>query len=606
MVAPSFDSRRARTLRRVRRLLPRGVHEPCALDIAAPRVGEDLCVQQRAQVHEPLILRRPAVSEDLLVRLLPPSGVARGKQFAAGPVVEVPREDRNAGEAKPRQGKPRKSYKEHRLPNDTLRQTMTVWDLLLPLLHPPLPLGAGAESCDLPHPLYRYQVDGIVFLRDARSALLADEMGTGKTVMSTVAMRLLFRSGALRRALVVVPLSVVGVWDRHLAEWAPELGVTVVHGDARTRWADWRCPAHVWITTYDVLRGDLCASGRNDPLLPVDIARSFDLVLLDEAQSIKNAASGRTRAVLQLAPARRWALSGTPIENRIEDLQSLFDFLKPRLLPQEGLTPALAAELIAPYVKRRTKKDVMRELPPKIRQDEWLELDPAQRQAYQIAEDRARSELEELGDRVTRVHVFTRIAELKRICNFAPGNASSPKLRATVEKVEEIAAGGKKVLIFTQWVDEGVLRIAEALRPFGVVTFDGSMDAAQREAAVKTFREDPTVTAFVATVKSAGVGLTLTEASYVIHFDHWWNPAWMWQAEDRAHRRGQTEPVNVYSLWMTDTIEARVHALLEQKGMLHEEIIDGLSEGADGGRISVQEWLTTLGVPGPRRRDTSG
>ncbi len=129
MVAPSFDARRARTLRRARRLLPRGVHEPCGFDIAAPRIGEDLCVQQCARVHEPVVLRRPAVSEDLLVRLVPPSGVARGKQFAASPVVDAPKEDRNAGEARPRQGKPRKSYKEHRLPNDTLRQTMTVWEI---------------------------------------------------------------------------------------------------------------------------------------------------------------------------------------------------------------------------------------------------------------------------------------------------------------------------------------------------------------------------------------------------------------------------------------------------------------------------------------------
>ena len=143
--------------------------------------------------------------------------------------------------------------------------------------------------------------------------------------------------------------------------------------------------------------------------------------------------------------------------------------------------------------------------------------------------------------------------------------------------------------------------IAAALAPFGVVTFDARLSAAQREAAVLKFRTDPSITAFVATVKSAGVGLTLTEASYVIHFDHWWNPAWMWQAEDRAHRRGQEQPVNVYSLWMADTIESRVHALLESKGLLHEEIVDGLSEGAEAGQISVREWLDVLGLPGRRR-----
>ncbi len=620
MVAPLFDRQHARTIRRVRRVFDPRVQEPVRFDRWLDRqpvhdadgratpwtVSADLCRAHATAlaVRELQVSRRPKVSDDLLVLLTPPPGVARGKQFTPTAQVPTPGPDATPapdaapqGPQKPKGGKPRKSYKEHRLPNDTLRQTMSVWDLVLPLLHPPLPLGVDAAACDLPHPLYRYQVDGITFLRDSRSALLADEMGTGKTVMSVVALRLLIRAAKVQRALVVAPLSVIGVWDRHLAEWAPELGVTVVHGDARTRWADWRCPAHVWITTYDVLRGDLASAGRGtEPLLPQDLARGFDVVLLDEAQSIKNSESGRTRAVLQLEPKWRWALSGTPIENRIEDLSSLFAFVKPRLLPPEGLTPAMAAELIAPYVKRRTKRDVMKELPPKIRQDEWLELDVDQRKAYELAEDRARDELEELGDKVTRVHVFTRIAELKRICNFAPASATSPKLRAVLEKVEEIAAGRKKVLIFTQWVEDGVLRIAEALRPYGVVTFDGSLDAHAREAAVRAFREDASITAFVATVKSAGVGLTLTEASYVIHFDHWWNPAWMWQAEDRAHRRGQTEPVNVYSLWMADTIEARIHALLEQKGLLHQEVIDGLTEGADGGKIAVEEWLAVLGV----------
>jgi SNF2 family DNA or RNA helicase len=545
----------------------------------------------------------PGVSEDLLSRLRP-VGATFGKQFGARVAVEAvesPSAEPAKDEPRARPPRGRKAYKEHRLAQDTLRQTLSVWDLVLPMLCPPVALGASTAVCELPHPLYRYQVDGITFLRDSRAALLADEMGTGKTVMSTVALRLLFRAGSIRRALIVVPLSVVGVWDRHLLEWAPELAVTVVHGDARTRWGDWRCPAHVWITTYDVLRGDLTSTRNNEALLPADLARAFDLVLLDEAQSIKNAASGRTRAVHQLSPRYRWALSGTPIENRLGDLTSLFGFLVPRLLPPEGCDPALAARWIAPYVKRRTKRDVMRELPPKIRQDEWLELDAEQRHAYDLAEDRVRSELEDLGDQVTRVHVFSRIAELKRICNFAPGAASSPKLRATVDKVDAIAASGQKVLVFTQWVEDGVMRIADALAPYGVVTFDGSMDAHAREAAVARFREDPAVTAFVATVKSAGVGLTLTEASYVIHFDHWWNPAWMWQAEDRAHRRGQTQPVNVYSLWMADSIESRIKILLDQKGMLHEEVIDGLSEGADGGRVSVGEWLAVLGVGGGRR-----
>ncbi len=494
--------------------------------------------------------------------------------------------------------KPSKAYKTHKLPGRIVRQTLSVWDLLLPLLQPPIRLDVP-ERCDLPHSLYHYQVDGIQFLCEGRSALLADEMGTGKTVMSTVAMRLQFRAGRVSKALVICPLSLLSVWDKHIAEWAPELSRTVVHGDVKTRWADWRCPAHVYITTYDVMRGDALAPAKGeDPLLPRDMAASFDLVLLDEAQNIKNENSGRTRAVRSLQPRYRWALSGTPIENRIEDLVSLFSFVRPGLLPKEGLTPELASDLIGPYMKRRTKREVMKELPDKVRQDEWLEMDEGQLTAYRALEAKGAKDLEDLGDKVSRMHIFTLISQLKMICNFAPGAEDSPKLRLVKSKVEEIKAIGKKVLIFTQWVELGIKPIEKALREYGVVTFDGGMSKNARDAAVEKFRTDPDATVFLATVKSAGVGLTLTEASYVIHFDHWWNPAWMWQAEDRAHRRGQTEPVNVYSLWMQDSIEARVSEILQKKGCLHEEIVDGLAEGAIDGLISVQEWLQVLGVQG--------
>lgn len=496
-----------------------------------------------------------------------------------------------------RRGKPRKSYRSHSMAGGVVHQPPSIWDLVLPVLMPPLPLEFDGPTL-LPHRLYRYQIDGIDFLRSREAALLADEMGTGKTVQSTVALRLLFRDRKIGRALVLCPLSLLGVWDRHLAEWAPELAVTVVHGGAKTRWRDWRCPSHVCVTTYDTLRGDLTRPGKDrEAVLPAEIAEEFDLLLMDEAQTIKNADSGRTRAVRGVPAKFRWALSGTPIENRLDDLVSLFAVLRPGLLHAEDLSPTQAAALIGPFVKRRTKAEVMKELPPKIKQDEWLELDPDQREAYRRAEHAGKADIEALGDDVSRMHIFSLITKLKMICNFAsPDATTSPKLRAVESKVEAIQASGKKVLVFTQWLDAGVDKLAVALEPYGVVQFDARLDSRGREAAIERFRTDPDVTVFLATVKSAGVGLTLTEASYVIHFDHWWNPAWMVQAEDRAHRKGQEEPVNVYSLWMRGTIEERIHEILEQKGLLQEEILDGLSEGAMAGMISVAEWKRIIGV----------
>lgn len=512
-------------------------------------------------------------------------------------VLEPPRtfggrfRDPDESLARANRGRPRKAYREHRLPGKVVCQPPSIWDLVLPALMPPISLDFEGPAA-LPHRLYHYQCDGIEFLRSHEAALLADEMGTGKTVQSTVAMRLLFRHQRVRSALVLCPLSLLGVWDRHIAEWAPELSVTVVHGNAKTRWRDWRCPAHVYVTTYDTLRCDLT----DDGVLGRDRAAQFDLLLLDEAQSIKNSGSGRTAAVRAIPARFRWALSGTPVENRLEDLVSLFSVLRPGLLHHEELSATEASNLIAPFVKRRTKAEVMKELPPKIRQDQWLELDPKQRIAYEAAEKKGKDDIERLGDDCSRVHIFSVITKLKMICNFAPDADSSPKLRAIESKLESIKASGKKVLVFTQWLDVGVDRISNALERFGVVRFDARLDAKAREAAIARFREDPNLCVFVATVKSAGVGLTLTEASYVIHFDHWWNPAWMFQAEDRAHRKGQLEPVNVYSLWMRGTIEERIHEILEKKGMLQEEVLGGLSEDALAGMISVREWKQMLGV----------
>lgn len=549
-------------------------------------------------ISDDLLIASP-VSGDLLLRLGAP--MLRGKHWqppVASPTTEV--------------APLRRAYREHRLPRGPVQQCLSPWDLLFPALHPPLALEVEG-GLELPSQLYAYQVDGVRFLVETRGALLADEMGTGKTVMSTVAMRLLFRQGKVKCALVVAPLSVLRVWDQHLRDWAPELQVTVVHGSQRRRATDWRCPAHVYLTTYDVLRADVLPPERGAaPNMPLDRRSAFELVLLDEAQSIKNPTSGRTRAVLRLTPNYRWALSGTPVENRLADLQSIFSFVHPRLLPSEGLRADEAASLIAPLVKRRTKAEVMRDLPPKIRQDLWLTLDPAQRDAYAAAEAEGAAQLESLGDKVSRVHVFSLITKLKLICNFAPGATDSPKLRALLDMVDEIKASKQKVLVFTQWVREGIDKLREPLAPYGVVAFDARLSREERDEAVQRFRTDKDQCVFLATVKSAGVGLTLTEASYVVHFDHWWNPAWMWQAEDRAHRRGQTLPVNVYSLWMEETLEQRIHTILEQKGALHAEVIDGLSETAIDELISLDEWVQMLGgggksrAPGRDRRVVAG
>jgi SNF2 family DNA or RNA helicase len=414
--------------------------------------------------------------------------------------------------------------------------------------------------------------------------LLADEMGTGKTVITCVALSILYHKGAIRRTLILCPKSVLAVWDRHLLDWASELSVTVVNGSRDIRDIDWKCPAHVYVATYDTFRNDH-ERGKID---------TFDAVVLDEAHAIRNAKSGRARASRQMTQhaSFRWALTGTPIQNSVDDLCSIFGCLKPDLFRQdEDLDAETVRNRIRPYFLRRRKQDVFNDLPEKILTDEWLEMDEVQAKAYSELLEAGKDEFRTGRKEFTKMHVFALLRKLTQICNFAPGKSSSPKTEALGDQVEQIVANWKKVLVYSQYIDEGIAKLEPILRQHGLVKITGSTSQEKRKAAVDRFQSDADVRVFLGSVKAAGEGITLTAASYVIHFDHWWNPAVMWQAEDRAHRKGQTETVNVYSYWMRDTIEERIKQKLEQKSLLHKDIIDRLSEEEFDEALTIDDLL---------------
>jgi SNF2 family DNA or RNA helicase len=464
----------------------------------------------------------------------------------------------------------------------------SIWDFIYALLQPPLILGK-TENLYLPHDLLKFQRPGIQFLMDNESALLADEMGTGKTVQTIVALRLLIQKGRVRSALVVCPLAVLRQWDEHMCDWAPDLLTTVIRGTPAIRTIDWMMPAHVYITTYDTLRNDI-----EKHILKKENLGKFDVVVLDEAQYIKNSDSGRAKATKKLLSHFRWALTGTPIENRIEDIVSIFNFLRPGYFSSFDLYPSRVKEKISPYFLRRRKEDVLEDLPPIIRQEQWLELDGKQRKAYDEALTRGQKELGILGEKVNRIDIFRILHELKQICNFAPGQLQSPKLNLLNEQIESIVDNGQKALVFSQYIPEGIEKIESCLKHFGLAKIVGSQT--DRDAQVKRFQESKDIRILIASIRAGGIGLNLQAASYVIHFDHWWNPAVMWQAEGRAHRQGQKQTVNVYSYWIVDTIEEKIHRTLKEKGLLFADIIDGLSETNFENLISTEEWLEMLGV----------
>lgn len=468
----------------------------------------------------------------------------------------------------------RKAFEQER---GRVTRGMSVWDLLLPLLQRPVNLDFGTVV-DLPSNLYPYQTKGVEFLLETPSALLGDDMGTGKTVQTSVALRMLFQTGKIRTALIVCPLSVIPNWDRELAKWAGNLAVTAVRGDKEHRKICWRQAAHIWLVTYDTLRND------TDNVL-ISRKGGFDLVVLDEAQRVKNWSAGITRAVRSLRATYRWGLTGTPLENNTDELWTILNVLKPELseLQRAGLLDWSGGirSVLRPMFLRRRKQDVLTDLPPLVKKDQWLALDDEQRKSYDELEQRGVLELHAKGETITAQIIIVLLNKLKQVCNRCPRTGASSKIVWLRERLETVVAEGDKALIFSQYTDErfaGADWLEKELAGFGALNYSNATSDKQRKALLAAFKEKPEHKVFVGHPKTAGLGLNeLVVANYVVHFDHWWNPAVMNQATARAHRPGQTKTVFAYDLWVQDTYEEIISKRLEQKQGLYNEVVDSMS-----------------------------
>ena len=519
-----------------------------------------------------------------------------GWKFPAPPPDRAPAHDIKAAAVPSANDSPatRRSSKVRPKPTS---DTVLFQDRLLYLLQPPIDHLIGTRTVKVPFQPFPYQLEGIAFLMPRHAALLADEMGLGKTAQAILAIRLLIQAGLARKVLIVCPKPLVFNWARELKLWAADLPFEMFGGDVHSRRATWyvsNCP--VKLINYELLT-------RDAEFLDDDRA-AVDLVVLDEAQRIKNRDSKTAQAARAIQRTRSWALTGTPVENRPEDLIHIFEFLDPGRVPHDSPARRLP-QLTADSVLRRTKEDVQADIPAKVIRDLPLELSPPQREAYDLAENEGVVRLNDLGDTVTVQHVFQLVMRLKQICNFDPMTGASAKLEQLLADMEEVAASGRKAIVFSQWV-EPLEILARALAEFGPLEFHGKVPASQRPAIIDRFRSDPSRHVILMSYGTGSVGLNLQFASHVFLFDRWWNPAVEDQAINRAHRIGQTSSVTVTRFLTENTIEQRIAEVLEAKRKIFAELLEqngpppalGLTEEEIFGLFDIKSRPKKSG-PGP-------
>jgi SNF2 family DNA or RNA helicase len=460
------------------------------------------------------------------------------------------------------------------------------------LLQPDLETMLHTGKLEFPRQPFPFQLDGMAFLMPRHSAVLADEMGLGKSMQAISSIRLLVRSGEARRVLVVCPKGLVSNWARELADWAPELVVAVIEGDQpRRRWQWSLEDVPVKLANYEVLV--------RDRDLVAELGLSFDLVVLDEAQRIKNRSSQTNQAVRSLDRRRSWALTGTPIENSADDLVGLFEFVAPGHL-SDRMAPKAMGAAVGDHILRRTKDKVLKDMPPRLNRDERIELTAEQRETYRRAEEEGVLRLAGLGREATIQHVFELVLRLKQICNFDTATGESAKLDCLQAELEEVQASGRKALVFSQWV-ETLGRLEGALGKFGALQYHGGMSTTARDETIRRFKHEKKHSVLLLSYGAGAVGLNLQFSQYVFLFDRWWNPAIEDQAINRAHRIGAAGAVTVTRFLSVDTIEERIDEVLRTKRDLSEAILSQAGERVPSG-LTAEDLFALFKLAPPQQR----
>jgi len=487
------------------------------------------------------------------------------------------------------------------------KDSLDFWEaIIFPLLEPPLNFDFPQYFLPTNLELYPFQKEGIIHLAKNQHFLLADTMGLGKTIQVIMALRILFQQGKIKNALIICPRSIVRQWGREFDKWANALHVETVYGSHDRRQASWRKNKHVYITTYDSLKRDCgnesCPEGR----------LSFDLVVSDECQRIKNPESERSKCVTRLPCTWRWGMSGTPVENDKNDIVGIFGFIKPGLL-DDYMPEETIQNNIKPYFLRRRAEDVLDEFPELISHDYEVDLTESQRRKHDSFYDSAKKKLVALGDKATRQHVFSLLTTLKQICNFDPDSlegsiVESSKAEWLKENLEGPLESGAKALVFSNFIPFGVNPLSRYLAKYKPLVITGSTSDSARERIVERFESEGSDSRLlIASLQTMKEGINLPSASYVFHFDHWWNPAVHDQATHRARRISSVHKhVFEYHIWTRDSIEDKIKIILDRKKDLFRRLIDDQTK-ITVDKISEEELfgLFDLEAPSAKRKKAS-
>ncbi|TVM17298.1 ATP-dependent helicase [Oceanidesulfovibrio indonesiensis] len=475
--------------------------------------------------------------------------------------------------------------------------TDTFWDNLRTKIHSFKEIKQLTTPKDLNAELRPYQVQGLSFLNFLKEygfgGILADEMGLGKTVQTLAFLLHLHSKGVTGPNLIVVPTSVLPNWEREAEKFAPQLSRLVIYGTRREGLFKKIKKSNIVVTTYALLRRDLEELQKYE----------FSTIILDEAQNIKNPNTITARSVRKLSAKQRICLSGTPIENNLFELWSLFEFLMPGFLGsqhafQRGIVKPIKdgdadtleylRQRVKPFILRRTKDQVAKDLPPKIENVYYCALADEQMELYaslaKKLKEQVLQDVDEKGIAKSQMSILDALLKLRQICCHPrllkldmPGvstNLPSGKFDAFKDMVTDIIEEGHKVLVFSQFVS--MLHIIRSWLQINQTPF-AYLDGASKDRfeQVDRFNNDENIPIFLISLKAGGTGLNLTSADYVIHYDPWWNPAVESQATDRTHRIGQTRQVFSYKMICQNTVEEKILKLQDQKRDVAEAIIPG-------------------------------